>query len=156
MKRIKIGIFLFLLVFIAGCSHEEPKSKPIVVGDLDLAKQELRSELDSMGNPITKIKEDYLITSKVNKDDIDYDMELGYERMKSRFQLLMDDKLSEEEYWNDINGAFEEGSGFKTEIGKKISKYYKEKHFQRKGIESSKISYEKYVKIMQLKNKTDE
>ncbi|MGJ8593551.1 MAG: hypothetical protein ACSHXF_13450 [Aquaticitalea sp.] len=157
MKNLKILSTLFLAcLFLNSCSSEQSNKtldQENLARELQITKQELKNELDNRKNPITEILKSYAETSRASNVDLQSDMKLSYERITQRSQLVAIGKLSNEEYFNDINGCFEPNAGFKTELGKLISKHYKDEYYikKQKGSVENSSSYEKYEKIQELK-----
>jgi len=145
MKTIKrvllIGAPTLFLLF--SCQNETSTSEPTASESIKLSEQferkklDLASEFSKIENPIKAIAKEITLNSNVaskangtaiNEVDImKAEIKINFERMKSRLELVQQDRLSSEEFFADVNGAFEKDATFKTELGRKVSEYYAEK-----------------------------
>jgi len=152
--------FFAIALSLISCISEQENSteKENLANELIEAKKELKSELDKKENPITTIMESYkksnILAKNTNfEENLQFDLENSYLRMSENLKLVGSGKLSNDDFYNDVNGAFQSESGFKTDLGKKISIYYKEKYLQKKAEkgETNSYAYEKFKKIQELK-----
>lgn len=154
MKHFKfLSLLLFICLLTTSCSNEQTGKQEILTQELEIAKQELRNKLDSKENPITSIINSYAKSSKITEVDLQSDLELSYKRMTERLKLVANGELESEEYFKDVNGAFEKNSGFRSELGKLISSYYKEDHIKKNKDRVNNPAFESYKKVQELKTR---
>lgn len=115
---------------------------------LDEVKSELRVELKSKDNPALDILNEYAKSSNIDKTILIKEMKLSYAKIKERSKLVASGQLTNDEYFNDVNASLNENTGFKTELGKLISNYYRQKHDNQDFVETP--AFEKYKEAKEL------
>lgn len=151
MKNLKRLLLTFLITVSFSNCTEQTKStieQENISEHFEKVQNELRIELDSKNNPALDICNEFAKSSNIEKSILQRDMTLSYEKIKERSKLVALGKLSNEEYFNDVNGSMDEHNGFKTELGKLISNYYKQKHKSKAFIET--LAYEKFKEAQEL------
>ena len=122
-----------LVLLVMSCNNKssvdaiQENESVVLEQELENTKADMFSLLLSQENPLMKIPEEYKLTSKIDQKLIDNDYEISRKRVQERIVLVKDGHITEEDFANDINGAFEKNAPFKTELGKKISRYYAKK-----------------------------
>jgi hypothetical protein len=144
----KIGLFVLSLMLL-NCSDNQNEIRDNINQEIDIAKQNLKINLNSKENSIIEIFNSYAESSKIDKEILKNDMELSYMRLKERAKKVASGELTIDDFYKDVNGAFNDNNGFNTDLGRLISSYHREKYLSNSRVNDE--SFESYKRVQELK-----